>query len=292
MSIFLADGNQLAALPFAQQLKLPSSPRKGYGGLPRVLTLAIEKVDYYFYHPKDIPFLFTIKNRQRRTEIRQSCILVLKALLMRLDLTTMKCVVPDPTFGLVDIDMKRIMKDTGLRKRRAERAMSLLKLAGFLETSQPRILASNGRYYGCRAVRELKPKLFYWLGIGKVLSKERQKAQKRTLNKHWGPGHSYTKSFVDARSKSSQKPTGTAEEFLEILKKMDPRVNPKPLPDISDIPKPNATAGFLQPLSPITTLERNQHPPEDGLRYQGENNRPQPRPLPLEMMEAMRKLLG
>lgn len=179
VSVFLAHSQDWSQWPAASRLSLPSPPRKGPGGLPRLLTLAIEKVDYFYYYPKDIPFLFYQKSRKRRTERRASCILLLKALLKRLDLGSMKCVMPDPRFGLIDLNTEKLMQDTGLEKRRVERAMADLVSAGFVETNQPRILTANSRYMGCRSIRKIKPKLFSWLGLSIVYKREQDKSKGR-----------------------------------------------------------------------------------------------------------------
>lgn len=81
--------------------------------------------------------------------------------------------------GFIDIDMKTLVATAGIGQRRIERAITLLKEAGFLEVAQPRTQNEQGDYYGCRAIRVVRTAFFEWLDLGPMLETERRKASAR-----------------------------------------------------------------------------------------------------------------
>ena len=126
---------------------------KGKGGLPRILSLAAERAKAWYDHPKKCPTLLALANRKTRSERREACLVVLETLLSHLDLASLALGVPTLANGFIDINMKTIMRDSGLGQRRCERAIGQLKQAGFMQVSQPRARSEEGRYFGCRAIR-------------------------------------------------------------------------------------------------------------------------------------------
>ncbi|MDR1607904.1 MAG: hypothetical protein LBT38_05795 [Deltaproteobacteria bacterium] len=72
--------------------------------------------------------------------------------------------------------MKTIVAETGLGQRRCERAITVLKEAGFLKVQQPRYRNEEGAYFGLRAIRVFTEKFFDWLGLLPMLKKERERA--------------------------------------------------------------------------------------------------------------------
>lgn len=131
-------GNRCGHYPRTPQLSPPEPIRKGLGGLPRLLSLAAERAKEWFFHPDKCPQLQTSPDRQTRSERREACQIVLEALLSRLDLTSLCVGIPTPATGFTDIDMKTIVRLTGLGQRRCERAIGQLKAAGFITVKQPR----------------------------------------------------------------------------------------------------------------------------------------------------------
>ena len=162
--------------PHNPRLSPPEPIRKGTGGLPRILSLAAEKAKEWFFHPDKCPPLQSNPARQTRSERREACQVVLEALLSRLDLPSLCVGAPTPAVGFVDVDMKTIVKITGLGQRRCERAISQLKQAGFITVNQPRRKNEEGKYVGLRAVRVITKEFFEWLGLGPMLAKERARA--------------------------------------------------------------------------------------------------------------------
>lgn len=155
----------------------PARPiRKGKGGLPRILSLAAERTKAWFDHPKKCPPLLVHGDRKMRSERREACLVVLETMLSHLDLVSLCLGVPTLANGFVDIDMKTIVRDSGLGQRRCERAIGQLRRAGFMQVTQPRGRSDEGRYFGCRAIRIITSALFEWLGLGPMLRREQARA--------------------------------------------------------------------------------------------------------------------
>lgn len=83
---------------------------------------------------------------------------------------------PTLSSGFIDIDMRTIVRETGMGQRRCERAIAMLKEAGFMKVIQPRTQNEEGQYFGCRAIRVVTETLFDWLGLGPMLARERRRA--------------------------------------------------------------------------------------------------------------------
>ena len=150
--------------------------RTGLGGLPRILSLAAERAKEWFYFPDKCPPLQSSSERQTRSERREAIQVVLEALMSRLDLASLCVGTPTPANGFIDLDMKTIVKITGIGQRRCERAIAHLKHAGFITVKQPRLKNEEGKYIGLRAVRVITKDFFDWLGLGPMLEKERARA--------------------------------------------------------------------------------------------------------------------
>lgn len=162
----------------------PAKPiRKGKGGLPRILSLAAERAKVWYYHPKKCTPLQAQPNRRTRSERREACQIVLETILAHLDLASMCLGTPTAASGFIDIDMRTIVRDSGLGQRRCERAIALFKEAGFMKVTQPRTQNDEGLYFGCRAIRVVTEALFEWLGLGPMLHRERARASERLRRK-------------------------------------------------------------------------------------------------------------
>jgi len=171
-----SEGNRCGHDP-RRPLLTPANPiRKGKGGLPRILSLAAERTKSWYDHPGKCPPLLKSDGRQTRSERREACLLVLETLLSHLDLASLCLGVPTLANGFIDIDMRTIVRDSGLGQRRCERAIGQLKQAGFMQVSQPRSRSDEGKYFGCRAIRIITSALFEWLGLGPMLRREQARA--------------------------------------------------------------------------------------------------------------------
>ena len=178
-----ASGNRCGHNPKRPQLCPARLIRKGKGGLPRILSLAAERAKAWYFYPKKCPPMQANPNCRTRSERREACQIVLEAILSHLDLASMCLGTPTASSGFIDIDMRTIVRDTGIGQRRCERAIAALKEAGFMKVTQPRMQNDEGQYYGCRAIRVVTEALFEWLGLGPMLHRERARASERLRRK-------------------------------------------------------------------------------------------------------------
>ena len=169
-------GNRCGHDPRNPRLDPVRPIRKGKGGLPRILSLAAERAKAWYNHPKKCPPLLAPADRKVRSERREACLVVTETLLSHLELASLSLGVPTLANGFIDIDMKAIVRDSGLGKRRCERAIRQLKRAGFMQVTQPRGRSNEGQYFGCRAIRIITTAFFDWLGLGPMLRRERARA--------------------------------------------------------------------------------------------------------------------
>lgn len=176
-------GNRCGHDPRQPMLAAAVSIPKGKGGFPRILSLAAERAKVWYFHPKKCPPLQSHLGRQTRSERREACQIVLETILRHLDLASMCLGTPTLSNGFVDIDMRTIVRDSGINQRRCERAIALLKQAGFMRVQQPRMRNEEGAYLGCRAIRIVTETLFEWLGLGPMLHRERDRASERLRRK-------------------------------------------------------------------------------------------------------------
>lgn len=168
----------------------PDNPRlqplipisKGKGCLPRILSLAAERSKSWYDQPQTCSHLQSMPNRKTRSERREAIIIVIETLLKHMDLATLSIVFLTRQ-GFTDIDMKSIVRESGLDKRRCERAINNLKKAGFLIVNQPRIKKAQGKYVALRAVRIFTKAFFEWLGLKNILEKEIAKATIRNTTR-------------------------------------------------------------------------------------------------------------
>ena len=173
-------GNRCGHNPKVPRLTPPKPIQKGKGNLPRILSLAAEKSKAWYNEPNRCPKLYSRPNRQTRSERREAIIIIIETLLKRLDLASSRVGMPAQN-GFLNIDMKTIVKESGLGQRRCERAINHLKHAGFLKVSQKHIKQAPGKYIALRAVRIITHDFFAWLGLDKILTAERTKALGRKM---------------------------------------------------------------------------------------------------------------
>ena len=175
-------GNRCGHDPQNPQLSPPVPIKKGLGGLPRIISLAAEKAKSWFYLPQSCTLLNPNHDRQTRSERREACQVIIETLLKRMDIATLKIGLPTAA-GFIDMDMKTIVQESGLGQRRCERAIGLLKNAGFIKVSQPRLKNAEGKYFALRAVRSFTEEFFKWLNLTSILAAERKRAWKNVKSK-------------------------------------------------------------------------------------------------------------
>lgn len=162
----------------------PAKPiRKGKGGLPRILSLAAERAKAWYYHPKKCKALQANPHRKTRSERREACQIVIETILSHLDLASLCLGTPTLENGFIDIDMRTIVRDSGIGQRRCERAIALLKEAAFMTVQQPRAINDQGDYVGLRAIRVVTTLFFEFLNLGPMLQSERARASDRLQRK-------------------------------------------------------------------------------------------------------------
>lgn len=175
-------GNRCGHAPHHPRLSAAVPIPKGKCGFPRILSLAAERAKAWYFHPAKCPALHGT-GRKNRSERREACQIVLEVIFRYLDLASMCLGTPTPASGFIDVDMKTIVRDSGIGQRRCERAIALLKKAGFMRVKQPRRLNEEGAYFGCRAIRIVTEALFEALGLGPMLHRERARASERLRRK-------------------------------------------------------------------------------------------------------------
>jgi hypothetical protein len=185
-----ASGNRCGHDPKNPILSPLNPNRKGEGDLLRILSLAAERANEWFWNPNQCPEPQSNPDRQTRSERREAVQVVLEHLLSRLDLSALCVGVPSPGRSFIDVEMKSIVVGTGLGKRRCERAIAQLKTADFMTVDQPRHRNEDGKYTGLRAVRVITRKLFEWLNLGPMLDRERRRASRSMAAKASGLGKS------------------------------------------------------------------------------------------------------
>lgn len=149
------------------------------GNLPNILQELMKRLRDFYWKPDKIPSLKN-KNRDRsiRSERRESCLLMLSALLKYCDLASLRCGHPTDD-GFVGVRVTRLAEDAGLTLRRAERAIDDLKVAGILTVFELFKENPDGSISAIPAVKALSKHLFQAFGMMEWLARERDKASER-----------------------------------------------------------------------------------------------------------------
>ena len=177
------NGNKCGHDPRSPRLSPLTPIRKGKGGLPRILSLASERAKVWYYYPRKCKLLQAKPHRKTRSERREACQVVIETILSHLDLASLCLGTPTLENGFIDIDMQTIVRDSGMSQRRCERAIALLKEAGFMKVKQPRTVNDQGDYVGLRAIRVVTTLFFEFLNLGPMLQRERARASSRLQRK-------------------------------------------------------------------------------------------------------------
>lgn len=151
-------GNRCGHNPYSPRLNAAVPIPKGKGGFPRILSLAAERAKAWYFHPAKFPALHGT-GRKVRSERREACQIVLEVIFRHLDLASMCLGTPTPASGFINIDMRTIVRDSGIGQRRCERAIALLKEAGFMRVKQPRPRTRKA-HTSAAGLSELLRKLF------------------------------------------------------------------------------------------------------------------------------------
>lgn len=128
---------------------------------------------------KEVQLLQSHPLRKTRSERREACQIVIETILSHLDLASLCLGISTLENGFIDIDMRTIVRDSGIGQRRCERAIAMLKEAGFMKVKQPRTVNDQGDYVGLRAIRVVTTLFFEFLNLGSMLQRERARATER-----------------------------------------------------------------------------------------------------------------
>ena len=178
-------GNFCGHDPLNPSFNLERPAKTGKGGIPRVLTLCMERItDYYDTPRKKIPSLDLVNGspRKQRSERRESCICLLACLLKNTELSSLRIGIPTLK-GFINFTVSLLAKYTRLTMSRTERALHDLKKAGLVTVSQPRQTLADGSVRGMVAVKAISKQVFRLFGLGVMLDFERKKASKRLKKK-------------------------------------------------------------------------------------------------------------
>ena len=215
-----------------------------------VLTLGVERVTNYFNNPRTVIPSLDLANgsqRQQRSERRESCILLMPALLKRVDLASLRVGFPTAK-GFKNYTVDYLAADTGMGQKRVERALSDLKAAGIVTVTQINKKQKDGSYKGFAAIKTLSKNLFSALGLGVMLKKERKKASQRQEEKE--------KEWEEARQKENVTRTSKGRAALFMAAIMSSLTPLPKRPEIKD------KAFEYQKRLQLTALELKQKNPD------------------------------
>ena len=214
-------GNRCGHNPNGPTLAPPRPIKKGVGGLPRILSLAAERAKEWYAHPKKCPPLQAHPHRKTRSERREACQIIIETILSHLDLASLCLGTPTLDAGFIDIDMRTIVRDSGMGQRRCERAIALLKRAGFMKVEQPRRINDHGDYVGLRAIRVVTELFFEYLNLGPMLQRERARATAR-LQRRAAIVHRRLSDFMRRLTKVARKPFAPPACDIPSAQQMQP----------------------------------------------------------------------
>lgn len=161
-----------------------SDEKKGKNGMPRVLTLMIERLQQYYKNPYLLNSLNSVNKskRQQRSERRESCIRALTTMLEFTDLTTLKVAIPTST-DFVYLDNDYLAQRAQLHTKRFQRALSNLVDAGIVTvTKRVEDISedkNNTVYRSLASIKCINKQLFAAFGLDKILKKERARASRK-----------------------------------------------------------------------------------------------------------------
>jgi len=177
-------GNRCGHNPASPLLDLSATVPTGKGGMPLVITRAMEYLERYYSSPSLFPSLdaANASDRQQRSERREACIRLLKGLLRYLDIASLRVGFASAD-GFQPITLDLLVRDTGLPKRRLERAHRDLKAAGLLSCSQPRQRRPDGQIVGLAGIRAISKHLWGRLGLATLLERQRKRHSQQLKKK-------------------------------------------------------------------------------------------------------------
>ncbi|MCO8402773.1 Crp/Fnr family transcriptional regulator (plasmid) [Burkholderia cenocepacia] len=163
-------------------------PRPAPQNAPWILREMKLRLKRYFTNPAAWLPQLNVANgsaRQQRSERREACVQLLRALLKYCDLRTLRIGLPGKE-GWIDFTFNYLAEQAGLPLRRAERALKDLKRARLVTVRRQCELQETEhelRYKGIAAITYLAPAVFESFGLGRRLRLERNRAHLRAARR-------------------------------------------------------------------------------------------------------------
>lgn len=178
------EGNYCGHDKHEPKFTLAKPLKKGKGGLPRILTLALERFHAYYANPSLFPSLNHANgsHRQQRSERREAIVVLMAVLLKYTDVASLRVGIPGNN-GFSNLSLDWLAKQTGLSHDRAKRAWADLRSSAIISSTQYREKDSDGNWIGHNSVKCFSKSFFSALGLGRMLAFERKKASKRLYKK-------------------------------------------------------------------------------------------------------------
>ncbi|MBU2708863.1 hypothetical protein KCM76_22910 [Zooshikella marina] len=175
------------------ELARPINKTKRY---PSVIIKAIERFADYYKRPNLFPSLAYCQphkkkptkkgktSRHQYAQRRYACAVVMAAMLKRMDIKTRRLVVTDEKGNIYDCKVSVLVNDTGLPRRRVERALSDMEDGALLDVlGHPTEKDEQGKFVACPAMRAINESLFGVLGLASALKYEQEKREKKQIKK-------------------------------------------------------------------------------------------------------------
>ena len=172
-------GNYCGHCKLCFDLDLAKPPKKGKGGIPPVLLVAIDILKDVVGLPSALVAVLDRANgslRRMRSERREACLRLLMAILKHLDILSKRVGLPTDT-GFLHHSMKFLAREARLGFKRSQRAMSDLVRTGLVVVTRRGERDADGSYQGLAAIKVASDRLFQLLGLTEMLARQRKKAR-------------------------------------------------------------------------------------------------------------------
>ena len=155
-------------------------------------------------------------HRQKRSERREACGILLSCMIHRIDLVTLRVGIPDNDQHMQGYSAKVLSRMTGLGLRRVERAMRDLVAMGLVTVYARNQKQDDGTYKGIAAIRAISILFFDLIGLGKKIRKERKKASQRRHDRFLAINSKKTFELM-ARAVSPAKTSGEGRRAVDPI---------------------------------------------------------------------------
>ena len=188
---------------------------------PKLITRAMSRMEKYYSRPSLFPSLMYCQPHKKRktkrgvsrrqySQRRYACVVVLAALLKRMDIKTLKILVSDSDGNFYDCKVSVLVNDTGLHPRRVERALADIKDAGLVKVlARPVEKDEQGKFTAMPAVRSFNESFFGVLGMHSWLKKEQANKKEKEVKKQ--------KKLIKQQKEAESKPNLSAQHRSKLF---------------------------------------------------------------------------